>query len=598
MKLLEDPFDSVMTPHAHIDPQPTTAAHFLIVDLGNPVARDVSEAIAADAETSVQYVAPGSELPCNVADSASVIVFTRSATQRLNSLEVSRVAKRLPVAPGTQVCFVTGCSAHFEAPGRRGDFRSFGAEFRDSVPGVHRNLRLLRTSFVLSPRSRVSQWCRRLAWLSPLLADSPRAGFVTLEELTECLRTQTVVGDETPESAEITLLGANRSWKDVLAAYHSSSIFSNALLVIAACLKFLGAGILLRAALRLVKRLRPALRRFDFDTIRPQSEAELLSLCHQHNFRHVEVCGYNNGVNHFGWKHDGRTIVPTTDTGATIEIEDDHVLVDAGVTLNRCIQTLADAGRQFYVVPNYSYIGMGTVFFVPVHGSGSDVSTLGDTIEWVRLFNPETGEFLEAARGEPLFQNTMYNRRSGLILLQLIFRVREATQYFVQKTEQTAPTAEQVWNVFFDQETSNIEIRKNRAASDEIQIAKYYTGNSDAADRLSVPRDTIGSLWDRLEENRVTAYLFHLLVRKLAYHVELFLREDEFAIFWEHHQRLPVSKIQLRLAKRDGMPHSPFGDADCVSADLFMSRRRRDEFQEFVRSHLPNVRLNPGKQSM
>ena len=41
MKLLEDPFDSVMTPHAHIDPQPTTAAHFLIVDLGNPVARDV-----------------------------------------------------------------------------------------------------------------------------------------------------------------------------------------------------------------------------------------------------------------------------------------------------------------------------------------------------------------------------------------------------------------------------------------------------------------------------------------------------------------------------------------------------------------------------
>ena len=598
MKLLEQPVDAVMKPHAHTDPQQTTAAHFVIVDLGNPVALDVSEALAVAAETSVQYVAPNSELPSDTGDAASVIVFTRSGTQRLDSVEVSRVAKHLPVAPGTQVCFVTGCASHFEVDRSHRDFQCVSPGARNSLQVPLRDSQLLRTSFVLSPRSPVSRWCRRLSWLSPLLADSPRAGFVTLEELTECLQSQTVVSDDARQSADITLLGANRSWRDVLETCHSSNILSNALLLIATCLKFFGAGILLRATFRLATSLRPTLRRYDFDTMTPQSEAELLSLCQRHNFRHVEVCGYNNGVNHFGWKHDGKTIVPTTETGTTIDIDDDHVLVDAGVTLKKCIQSLADAGKQFYVVPNYSYIGMGTVFFVPVHGSGSDVSTLGDTIEWVRLFNPETGEFIEAARGEPLFQNTMYNRRSGLILLQLIFRVRQATQYFVQKTEQTAPSAADVWNLFCDEETSNIEVRKNRAASDEIQIAKYYPGNSDSTDRLSVPRDTIGSLWDRLEENRVTAYLFHLLVRKLAYHVEVFLREDEFTIFWEHHQRLPVSKIQLRLAKRDGMPHSPFGDADCVSADLFMSRRRREEFLEFVRSHLPNVRLNPGKQSM
>jgi len=105
-------------------------------------------------------------------------------------------------------------------------------------------------------------------------------------------------------------------------------------------------------------------------------------------------------------------------------------------------------------------------------------------------------------------------------------------------------------------------------------------------------------LWDRLEENRVSAYLFHLLVRKMAFHVELFMTKDEFRIFWEHHTSLPVKKLQLRYMHKDGMPHSACEEVDRVSADLFMGKKHRSVFIDFLNQHLPDVKLNPGKQSV
>ncbi|MEZ6069201.1 MAG: hypothetical protein R3C10_02785 [Pirellulales bacterium] len=121
---------------------------------------------------------------------------------------------------------------------------------------------------------------------------------------------------------------------------------------------------------------------------------------------------------------------------------------------------------------------------------------------------------------------------------------------------------------------------------------------ANGSDRLEIPRDAIGSLWDRLEENRVTSWLFHTLVRRYGFHVELFLDRDEFAVFWQAHARLPLKKIQLRLVRRDDLPHSPIGRRDCISADLFMRRSDRDAFVTFLHGHLPHVRHNPGKHSM
>jgi hypothetical protein len=87
-------------------------------------------------------------------------------------------------------------------------------------------------------------------------------------------------------------------------------------------------------------------------------------------------------------------------------------------------------------------------------------------------------------------------------------------------------------------------------------------------------------------------------VRRFGYHVELFLDEHEFGIFWQAHQQLPLIKIQLRFVRRDGLPHSPIGDRDCISADLFMRRSSSARFLRFMRSQLPHARYNPGKHSL
>jgi len=43
------------------------------------------------------------------------------------------------------------------------------------------------------------------------------------------------------------------------------------------------------------------------------------------------------------------------------------------------------------------------------------------------------------------------------------------------------------------------------------------------------------------------------------------------------HETLPLKKIQLRYIRRDGFPHSPFRDHDCVSVDTFLLRRHREK---------------------
>jgi hypothetical protein len=115
---------------------------------------------------------------------------------------------------------------------------------------------------------------------------------------------------------------------------------------------------------------------------------------------------------------------------------------------------------------------------------------------------------------------------------------------------------------------------------------------------LDLPQDRIGRTWDRIEETPILSSLFHWFVRTRAFHVELFLDPDEFRAFWSAHRSLPLRKIQLRRVHRDGLPHSAMRDGDRISVDLFLMRRHRDAFLEFVRRVLPGVSTNPGKQSL
>jgi hypothetical protein len=100
-----------------------------------------------------------------------------------------------------------------------------------------------------------------------------------------------------------------------------------------------------------------------------------------------------------------------------------------------------------------------------------------------------------------------------------------------------------------------------------------------------------------LEENPVTSFLMHALTRHFAWHVELFFTDEEFRTFWQTHRSLPLRKLQLRRIRRDGFPHSPFREHDCVSADLFMFRRHRRRFEAYLKQTFRVVRSNPGKHS-
>lgn len=427
-----------------------------------------------------------------------------------------------------------------------------------------------------------------------------------------------------------TILGVRRSWQSVLAERTTERNADEAESLLSILCRRLGIQWLMAVLIRLLIRLIPSAGQVHFDTLKPRTVREMISLYNRHNCRDIQLAGYNNGVNHFGWKFPDKTVVLTTGLPGKTQLSNSsmldfesrlrasdvsgetnpaadvnsaisgtHFTVDAGLTLKHCIQELNRHDREFYVVPNYSWISMGTLFFVPVHGSGSQVSTMGDTIEDVLLYDGETEAFVFARREDRLFRDAMYDTSRHRLLLSLTLRVKPKSVYSVKQETRINPSAEDVLKVFEDTDASNVEIRKNRATSNSIEIRRYYVDSpSTIAGALEMPRDSIGRVWDRLEETPIVSTLFHWFVRRFAFHVELILRQDEFVVFWRHHQLLPISKIQLRQMFRDGMTNSACATENCICADLFMTRGNRDVFLRFINTQLPNVRFNPGKQSV
>ena len=492
--------------------------------------------------------------------------------------------------PGCRVCVVSSFRAHFE------DAQTLQAEefVLQCFKTTHSQLTILRTGHVLSegPQA-LDRWA---AWY-PLVSSRFRSCFLERDSLDNA--TKQVTNDKQRASNRtLTLLGENRSLREVLRARKKPGPPAALQTGVAKLLSFLLVGWLIGFVYGVIARFNRSWQAWQFDTLEPKSTAELLELYNPLNYQNVALAGYNTGVVHFGWQHPGKTVVKTVGTGRRVRVADRTVQADAGITLKQVNAALREAERELYVLPNYSYISMGTIFFVPVHGSGSEVSTLGDTIEEALLYDPLGDELLRVKRGEPLFGKFMYNTASHALVLRVKLRVRPQSRYFVRKEIKNAPSAQEVWQVFLDQEASNIELRKSKAADAEVEISKYYTSTEGEREVMEVPKDTIGKLWDRLEENPITSYLFHMMVKKLGFHVELFLNEDEFPVFWDAHRGLPLSKIQLRYVRHDGLPHSPVGERDCISADIFMKRKESAEFLAFMKERLPNAKYNPGKHSM
>lgn len=426
----------------------------------------------------------------------------------------------------------------------------------------------------------------------------------------------------------VTILGHRRPWQSVLEDCTKATSAVDYGAILKTICRWTGLQWLIEMLVRNLICMVPSARQIDFHTLKPRTVHEIISLYNRHNFQYVQIAGYNNGVNHFGWKFPDRTVVLTSGLSGETRLSNSlmperaigipeqggaaldnstvpeyaagtgtYLTVDSGLTLKHCIQELERHDREFYVVPNYSWISMGTLFFVPIHGSGSQVSTLGDTIEDILLYDAVAEEFRYSCRGEEFFRDAMYDTSQHRLLLRLSLRVKRKSIYSVRHEKLEDPSAEDVLRCFEDADCSHVEIRKHRAADSAIDIRRYYVDSSSTPGVMEMPRDRIGRVWDRLEETPIASTLFHWFVRTFAFHVELFLTPEEFAIFWKHHKSLSISKIQLRQILRDNITHSACRWSNCISADLFLMRSNRVEFLGFLSTHLPNVRHNPGKQS-
>lgn len=464
---------------------------------------------------------------------------------------------------------------------------------------------VFRTGFLLGGASRATAWLRRLAFAFPLAPARLRSCFVTDAELSAAIASE----QHAPTSRRvITLLGPNRAWKDVLREHRKQGIGAACLTGICFLLSLLLIGQATALLLDLLARGRPSLRRFHFDTLRPQSFAELLSLCNPHNFPHVKVVGYNNGVVHFGHRYPGKTVVSTVHCNRIVRTRADVIKADCGATIRQATDFLAAQGQELFVIPNYSYVCLGTAFFVPIHGSAAEFTTVAETIVQALLYDPVSNRFHRATSDDPVFRDNVYNVASRMLVLRLWMRVKPKARYFVCTQTRENAGSDSLLADLRDVQATNVEIRKSKASSTQIRVSKYYqatdnipapagNGPKGAGEILEIPRDSLGRLWDRLEENAVTSFLMHALTRWFAWHVELFFTPEEFATFWKTHHALPLKKIQLRYIRRDGLPHSPFGASDCVSVDLFLLRGSRVVFEAYLKQTFTVVRANPGKHS-
>lgn len=461
-------------------------------------------------------------------------------------------------------------------------------------------LRVLRLGQVLHP-SRDSA-----GWQQCLQATLPPRFTVTclrLRELVEILENEvfeagcTDVSQGEYRQRVLSIPGVRRSSAEAaFEGVNESNLRMRMQRLTAGILRSAGVGWLFAGVLRLLSLVLPVLHDRLTGTMRPRVLRDLVSLCNRHTRQHIQLAGCNHGVNHFGWKFPGKTVLCTTAVPGRIRVHKGLVTVDAGVTLKAVMDRLAADGRELPVTPNFSWISMGTVFFVPVHGSGSSMSTLGDAIQRVLLYDWEHGRFFAADRGDRLFDEAMYNRQHPWLLLRMTLVTQPLTAYELTEKRLETPNAEQLLEQFADPEASHVEIRKSRATETGVMVRSWRVSGS-AGGAAAPPRDRIGRIWDRLEETPIASSLFHWFVRTFAFHVELFLTADEFRVFWTRHSSLPLSKIQLRRMRRDGMKHSACCTEDRISVDLFMLRGNRDVFCRFVSEELPGARSNPGKQS-
>ena len=479
---------------------------------------------------------------------------------------------------------------------------------------------VFRPGHVLGRHSHLSGQLERLSPLYPLVPRRLSSCFLEGEELFAAIEFERLKATERPGGAErwqsaeggsnppfrgrpvgvknrvYTILGPNRSWREMLFRHRTAGPASSLhdggqhALVVAPCRP--GACVCSHAPGPVVA-LVTAVERADATA---SFAGRTARACHRHNIDHVKVVGYNNGVAHFGHRHPEKTIISTVRCHRMAFAGPQMLKTDAGATIRMHSISSLNPTRELYVVPNYSYVSLGTSFFVPIHGSAVDYSTVADTICRVVLYDPDSDRVVVAGRDDAAFQEHVYNQEVSPRAAAALYSREAKSRYFVHREVLENPSSGDLLAALHVSSATNVEIRQAHAASSRVTVSRYYTDLGNTTSPPSSCRAMRSGGWDRLEENPVTSYLMHALSRRVAWHTELFFTPPEFDVFWKTHGQLPLRKIQLRYLRRDGLPHSPCRDDDCVSADLFLFRRNRYQFFDYLKKTFHD-RSNQSRQT-
>ncbi len=231
-------------------------------------------------------------------------------------------------------------------------------------------------------------------------------------------------------------------------------------------------GHLAALVLGLFARRRPALRCWNFDTLRPASFRELLALYNPYNYRHVKVVGYNNGVNHFGHRYPGKTVVSTVHCNRIVRAGPDSIKADCGATVRKALRFPAPAearnSTSSRTTPTSAW-GPPSSFRFMAPPRTSPASR--DTITKVVLYDPCPRP---TDRGDA--------RRAGLPRARLQHAIRRAAaaalrprQARVARTTSTGrnwstPAATSFSAPCGMTGPANVEIRKSSASSNKVQV--------------------------------------------------------------------------------------------------------------------------------
>ncbi len=560
---------------------PTT----MIVDFDNPVSADYIERLTLAGRRIKEF--PMSEESANTYSQISEMVVFLQAQLPEKIDPIIELVKKYRIK---FVSIISTFRSHFA------DAESLELEdiFLNRLKEVGARAVILRCGHILSDRSQAVKNLQRFAFISPLIPSGLRSCCISGEEVFEAIDAEQ--NSASRHGRIITLLGPNRPWKEFLKDYWSDNILQIVLRAFCSVLGFLLLGHLAAFLLNWLIKSGLISCSWNFDTLKPRTMQELLSLANKYNFKYVKVVGYNNGVIHYGDRYPGKTVISTINCNRIIQTGDKIIKVDCGATIRQTLDFLTPE-QEPYVIPNYSYVSMGTAFFIPIHGSGLNYTTIADNIIKVVLYDPKEERFIVTSRDEPTFKQYIFDMTSEVLLLRLYLQVKPKAQYFLSKEKLSHPNSQLLLDAFCDETATNVEIRKSNVKNDIVYVYKYYSNPQETtgSNGLELPRDSLGSLWDRLEEKPITSWLLHVPERYLFWSVELFLFEEEFIKFWETHRSLPIRKIQLRYVKCDGFPNSPFRDRDCISVDFALFRKHRQVLEEYLRHNFAVIRYHPGK---